>query len=52
MLSFKMAMLLYNNVKEKAIKEEVFELLYIFQIHIYPYICEYNIESLDKSSES
>ena len=45
-------MLLYNNVKEKVMKEDNFALLYIIQIHIYANICGYDIESLDKSSES
>lgn len=45
-------MLLYNDVKEKVMKEDYFALLYIIQIHIYSYICEYNIKSLDKSSKS
>ena len=45
-------MLLYNNVKEKVMKENIFALLYTIQIHIYSHICGYDIESLDKSSES
>lgn len=45
-------MLLYNNVKEKVMNEDNFALLYIIQIHIYSHICGYDIESLDKSSES
>ena len=45
-------MLLYNNVKEEVMKEDCFVLLYIIQIHIYSHICGYDIESLDKSSES
>lgn len=44
-------MRLYNNVKEKVIKEDYFALLYIIQIHIYSHICGYDIEGLDKSSE-
>ena len=47
-----MAMLLYNNVKEKVMKEGYFALLYTIQLHIYAHICGYDIESLDKSSES
>ena len=45
-------MLLYNNVKEKVMKEDYYALLYIIQIYIYSHICGYDIESLDKSSES
>lgn len=45
-------MLLYNNVKEKVMKEDYFALLYIIQIHIYAHTCRYDIEGLDKSSES
>ena len=45
-------MRLYNNVKEKVMKEDNFALLYIIQIHIYAHTCRYDIEGLDKSSES
>lgn len=45
-------MLLYNNVKEKVMKEDYFALLYTIQLHIYAHICGYDIESLDKSSKS
>lgn len=47
-----MAMLLYNNVKEKVMSEDNFALLYIIKIHIYSHTCGYDIEKLDKSSES
>lgn len=45
-------MRLYNNVKEKVMKEGYFALLYTIQLHIYAHICGYDIESLGKSSES
>ena len=37
---------------EKVMSEDNFALLYIIKIHIYAHICGYDIESLDKSSES
>ena len=46
-----MAILLYNNVKEKVMNEDNFALLYIIKIHIYAHTCGYDIEGLDKSSE-
>ena len=45
-------MRLYTNVKEEVMKEGYFALLYTIQLHIYAHICGYDIESLDKSSES
>ena len=44
-------MWLYNNVKEKVMREGCFALLYIIKIHIYAHTCGYDIEGLDKSSE-